>query len=195
VSSSVAANRAALIADELIDAGPAVYLSVGRCPWLPQRYRGREIVHWLVDTGISDQTVDTLSSPAARLVCNPRSPGTTEATIVIRGASPGARGGAPRSPQEYPRPYGVLPARSPGEPRERRCVPRRSRELESSRARATSTWSRTGSTRPRIHPPRRLPSATRSSSSICARRESQLFSGRNGHRPDFRWIEMPLFDA
>jgi putative flavoprotein involved in K+ transport len=44
---------------------------VGRCGWLPRRYRGRELVHWLLDTGISDETVDTLPSPAARLVCNP----------------------------------------------------------------------------------------------------------------------------
>ena len=59
------------IADELRLAGRTVYLSVGRCPWLPRRYRGREIVHWLVESGYLDQTVDTLPSPAARLLCNP----------------------------------------------------------------------------------------------------------------------------
>jgi len=58
------------IADELLTAGRKVYLSVGRCPWLPRRYRGREVVHWLVETGLADETVDTLPSPAARLVCN-----------------------------------------------------------------------------------------------------------------------------
>jgi putative flavoprotein involved in K+ transport len=59
------------IAEELLQAGRDVYLAVGRCPWIPRRYRGREIVHWLVETGITDQTVDTLPSPAARLTCNP----------------------------------------------------------------------------------------------------------------------------
>jgi putative flavoprotein involved in K+ transport len=59
------------IADELLQAGRTVYLSVGRCPWVPRRYRGRELVYWLVDTGVADQTVDTLPSPAARLMCNP----------------------------------------------------------------------------------------------------------------------------
>ena len=59
------------IADELRLAGRTVYLSVGRCPWLPRRYRGREIVHWLVESGYLDQTVDTLPSPALRLLCNP----------------------------------------------------------------------------------------------------------------------------
>lgn len=59
------------IAEELLEAGRTVYLSVGRCPWVPRRYRGREIVHWLVDAGLADQTVDTLPAPEARLVCNP----------------------------------------------------------------------------------------------------------------------------
>jgi putative flavoprotein involved in K+ transport len=59
------------ITDELLTAGRSVYLSVGRCPWAPRRYRGREIVHWLEESGFMDQSVDTLPSPAARLVCNP----------------------------------------------------------------------------------------------------------------------------
>ena len=58
------------IADELIDAGRRVYLSVGRCPWLPRTYRGRELMHWMEETGLADQTVDTLPSPAAKLICN-----------------------------------------------------------------------------------------------------------------------------
>ena len=59
------------IADELLSSGRTVYLSVGRCPWLPRRYRGRELVHWLIETGLADDTVDRLPSPAARLTCNP----------------------------------------------------------------------------------------------------------------------------
>lgn len=58
------------IAEELLAAGRGVYLSVGRCPWLPRRYRGRELMRWMVDAGLADQTVDTLPSPAARLGCN-----------------------------------------------------------------------------------------------------------------------------
>ena len=58
------------IAEELLAAGRRVYLSVGRCPWAPRRYRGRELMHWLQETGLADQTVDTLPSPAARLACN-----------------------------------------------------------------------------------------------------------------------------
>ena len=59
------------IAEELLAAGRRVFLSVGRCPWLPRRDRGREVVHWLLDTGLADETIDALPSPAARLTCNP----------------------------------------------------------------------------------------------------------------------------
>ncbi len=59
------------IADELVGAGRRVFLSAGRCPWLPRRDRGRELVHWLLDTGLADETIDRLPSPAARLTCNP----------------------------------------------------------------------------------------------------------------------------
>jgi putative flavoprotein involved in K+ transport len=59
------------IADELLQAGRAVYLSVGRCAWLPRRYRGHDVLHWLLETGLADQTVDSLPSPEALLACNP----------------------------------------------------------------------------------------------------------------------------
>lgn len=58
------------IAEELLAAGRRVYLSVGRCPWVPRRYRGRDFMKWTVDLGLADQTVDTLPSPEARLRCN-----------------------------------------------------------------------------------------------------------------------------
>jgi putative flavoprotein involved in K+ transport len=59
------------IAAELNRAGRDVCLSVGRCPSLPFLYRGRTIYEWIVDAGVMDDTVDTLPSPAARLACNP----------------------------------------------------------------------------------------------------------------------------
>ena len=58
-------------ADELRESGRRVHLSVGRCPWFPRRYRGRDILHWTLATGILDQTVDQLPAPEARLACNP----------------------------------------------------------------------------------------------------------------------------
>jgi putative flavoprotein involved in K+ transport len=59
------------IAEELVRAGRDVYLSVGRCPWIPRRRHGRDIVHWLIELGLTEETVDKLPSPAARLACNP----------------------------------------------------------------------------------------------------------------------------
>jgi putative flavoprotein involved in K+ transport len=59
------------IADELVDAGRRIVLSVGRCPWFPRVYRGREVMHWLVETGRVNDTLESLPSPAARLACNP----------------------------------------------------------------------------------------------------------------------------
>jgi putative flavoprotein involved in K+ transport len=58
------------IAQELLEAGRSVHLSVGRCPWAPRRHRGRELIRWLVDVGMMDDSVDTLPSPAARLAGN-----------------------------------------------------------------------------------------------------------------------------
>jgi putative flavoprotein involved in K+ transport len=59
------------IAEELVRAGRDVFLSVGRCPWAPRTYRGRDLVHWLIDTGLMDQTVDELPSRDAIFACNP----------------------------------------------------------------------------------------------------------------------------
>jgi putative flavoprotein involved in K+ transport len=59
------------IAEELVRARRDVYLSVGRCPWGPRAYRGRDLVHWLIDTGLMDQTVDELPSRDAIFACNP----------------------------------------------------------------------------------------------------------------------------
>jgi putative flavoprotein involved in K+ transport len=60
------------IAEELYQSGRMVYLCTGTAPRAPRRYRGRDIVSWLVDTGFFDQTVDKLPSPKARLAGNPQ---------------------------------------------------------------------------------------------------------------------------
>jgi putative flavoprotein involved in K+ transport len=63
------------IAEELYQSGRTVYLSTGSAPRVPRRYRGRDIVAWLVDTGFFDQTLDKLPSPKARLAGNPQASG------------------------------------------------------------------------------------------------------------------------
>jgi len=59
------------IAADLSRAGRTVYLALGRCTWLPRRYRGRDITQWNDATGFSTQPVQSLDDPAARLKCLP----------------------------------------------------------------------------------------------------------------------------
>ncbi len=61
------------IAEELHEAGRDVHLAVSMCPAVPRRYRGRDIIHWLLETflhgsevGVAFPTVADLPSPAAR---------------------------------------------------------------------------------------------------------------------------------
>jgi putative flavoprotein involved in K+ transport len=64
------------IAADLSRAGRRVYLALGRCTWLPRRYRGRDITQWNDATGFSTQPVQSLEDPAARLKCLPLLTGT-----------------------------------------------------------------------------------------------------------------------
>jgi len=58
------------LAEELADAGREVFLACGRAPWTPRRIGGRDVVHWLQDTGFFDHTRAQLPSPQARLLAN-----------------------------------------------------------------------------------------------------------------------------
>lgn len=60
------------IAEELYQSGRTVYLSTGFAPRIPRRYRDRDIVSWLMDTGFFDQPVEKLPSPKARFIGNPQ---------------------------------------------------------------------------------------------------------------------------
>lgn len=66
------------IAEELMHAGRDVHLAVSMCPGVPRRYRGRDIIWWLLqsylhgdEVGVHFPTVDDLPSPAERFACNP----------------------------------------------------------------------------------------------------------------------------
>ena len=85
------------VAEDLLGAGRTVYLSVGACPWVPRSHRGRDLVHWMAETGLLDQTVDTLTAPNALIACNPAVSGTegghdcNPLTLMARGAVPVGR--------------------------------------------------------------------------------------------------------
>ena len=68
----------AQIAEELLEAGREVHLAVSRCPRAPRRYRGKDLVHWLMqsflhgdEVGVHFPTVADLPSLAARFGCDP----------------------------------------------------------------------------------------------------------------------------
>jgi putative flavoprotein involved in K+ transport len=63
------------LAEEAHDAGREVFLAGGRAPWLPRRIGGKDVVHWMVDTGFMEAPPSSLPSPAARLISNPQASG------------------------------------------------------------------------------------------------------------------------
>lgn len=52
------------IAEELLDAGREVYLAVGKAPRVPRRLRGRDVMFWFKELGISRQRPEDLPDPA-----------------------------------------------------------------------------------------------------------------------------------
>jgi putative flavoprotein involved in K+ transport len=58
------------IAEELHEAGREVVLACGKTPWLPRRFGGHDLAWWLIETGYSDGTVESLPDPSARLSAN-----------------------------------------------------------------------------------------------------------------------------
>lgn len=63
------------IAEELHDAGRDVVLSCGKAPWISRRPGGRDLFHWLVDSGFLAAPVESLPTPAVRLAANPTATG------------------------------------------------------------------------------------------------------------------------
>jgi putative flavoprotein involved in K+ transport len=58
------------LAEELCEAGRDVVLSCGRAPWSPRLIGGKDVIWWAVETGMFDETLADLPSPAARLYGN-----------------------------------------------------------------------------------------------------------------------------
>jgi putative flavoprotein involved in K+ transport len=63
------------LAEELHQAGRKVCLACGRCPWVPRRVSGRDIIWWFKESGFVERTADQLPSPEARLFGNPQTTG------------------------------------------------------------------------------------------------------------------------
>jgi putative flavoprotein involved in K+ transport len=59
------------VAEDLLDAGRAVYLSTSRVARLRRRTRGRDTLEWLVPAGFFDQPAASLADPALRFAAQP----------------------------------------------------------------------------------------------------------------------------
>jgi putative flavoprotein involved in K+ transport len=59
------------IAEELHENGRKVYLSTSSCSKTPMRYRGKDVVWWLTRMGFFNRRVDQLPSPMAKFACSP----------------------------------------------------------------------------------------------------------------------------
>ena len=46
------------VVEDLLGAGREAHLCVGRAARIPRRYRGRDIIHWLVDAGFAEVPID-----------------------------------------------------------------------------------------------------------------------------------------
>ena len=58
------------IAEELCEAGREVFLACGRAPWCSRRVGDRDVFYWAIETGMFDETLADLPSPAACLIGN-----------------------------------------------------------------------------------------------------------------------------
>jgi putative flavoprotein involved in K+ transport len=73
------------IAEELIEAGRRVLMSTSRVPRVPRRYRGRDIVAWLIDSGFFDARPADLPDPAMLRTRQPQASGVDGGRTVSYG--------------------------------------------------------------------------------------------------------------
>jgi putative flavoprotein involved in K+ transport len=177
------------IAEELLRAGRRVYFSVGSCRWFERRIRGMDIVHWAIELGLMDETVDSLPSPAARLAGNP--------------SASGNDGGHDCNPRTLAQDGAVLLGRIEGcRHRTLRLGDGLSESLAGGdefaamiRTRVEELVESRGLDAPEdppAEPPAAIPEAPRELDLGAAGISSVVWA--NGYRPDFSWIDPPVVD-
>ncbi|RYF96389.1 MAG: heavy metal resistance protein CzcO, partial [Chitinophagaceae bacterium] len=72
------------VAEDLAQKGRRVYLSTSKVPRLPRRYRGRDIMDWLLSSGFFDIRTDEIKDPALFQTTAPQLTGTTGLTISLQ---------------------------------------------------------------------------------------------------------------
>jgi putative flavoprotein involved in K+ transport len=174
---------------ELLETGRDVHLAVGRCGWFPRRYRGRELMSWMVDTGAAEESPDVLPTPAARVSGN----------VVVSGSRGGRDCNALVLERAGARLYGRLERFENG-----RAVfagdledsLEFGRTFEANLARRCDEWAdATGMELPPALPEAERPARDHDQTELALEREgvrAVLWAG--GFRPAFSWIELPILD-
>jgi putative flavoprotein involved in K+ transport len=178
------------IAAELNRSGRDVVLSLGRCPSIPLHYRGRTAYDWIVDIGMMDETVETLPGPEARIACNPTVASEDVPHLV----------GPQRLAREGVRLVGRVERLD-----ERRAIIRPDAgDRLAEAAEFLATFKRRVDDHVRTHGLDLPEDAGDSDGGIEASDAEELDLGAegirtilwaNGFRPDYSWIEFPIFDS
>lgn len=173
---------------ELLETGRNVHLAVGRCGWAPRRYRGRELMRWMVDVGAMDETIDVLPRPRARLAGN----------VAVSGSD----GGRDCSPLVLEAAGAELHGRFVGFDGGRALFEddldagiEFGLTFERDLCRRWDDWAHASGLDLPEHPLRERPPADSASTELALAREgirTVLFAG--GYRPAFSWIELPVLD-
>ena len=174
---------------ELLEDGRQVHLAVGNCGWTPRRYRGRELMRWMVDVGAMDETIDVLPRPGARVAGNVAVSGSRggrdcnplvleEAGAVLYGRFAGFADGRAHFENDLDAALGF------GQTFERNLCRRFDDYAD-----AVGLDLPEHALRERAHDAKAAPTELPLASSGIA---TVLWAG--GFRPAFSWIELPIFD-
>ena len=174
---------------ELIEGGRDVHLAVGRCGWFPRRYRGRELMRWMVDVGVAEETPEVLPTPAARVTGN----------VVVSGSRGGRDCNALVLERAGARLYGRFEGFEAGRARFASDLEDSlefGRTFEASLSRRCDEWvEATGTALPPAVAEAERPARDHDPTELELDREgvkTVLWAG--GFRPAFSWIELPILD-
>ena len=175
------------LAEELHQAGRKVFLSCGRCAWMPRRLEGRDIVWWAIESGFWDRTPDQLPSPAARLLGNPQTTGhgggrdlnfrTLHAMgVELVGRFSGVEGSKVRFADDLAASVDFGDAR-----------------WADFRKMIDACCVRGGTPLPRYEIPAPMRIATRTELDVAGEQLGSVI-WTSGYRPDYAWVKLPAFD-
>jgi len=176
------------LAEELHESGRKVFLACGRCVWVPRRLEGHDAVWWMIESGFMDRTPDKLPSPMARLLGNPQATGhdggrdlnfrvLNQMGVELLGRYVGAEGSKLQFADDLAASVDFGDAR-----------------LVDFLKFVEASCAAKGTAAPTFEMPPPLRVKTRTELDI-ARDGVGSVIWTSGYRPDYGWVEFPVFDA